>query len=584
MDRPHGYSDDVMPSDRVQASDHFPGLKVIHQRRNSLEGSPRHAIPSINIQGIHPRTTSDTSEPRASLSNPTFRKSFTDLIQFQFPSTWIFRQHLVHRPQSVQSTPRLPTPRPGGISPRDGMYEGIPGALLASEGSSLDASFSHAPSRVEGMIPIITAMDVAADGSVLVGDALGRVEHLDERGDRLSVRQSHQAFVAEFDCLKSKHVGERVACAKYLKPARSGTTTCYLAMNEYFIKVFRVREGASASMAPRGPFKTTTSSSASGSPLTGRKAILPVKVFQGPHQFEMNGLSLSADQETFLSYDDFRVFWWALEAEDTKKATSLFDITPPNIEDVDQVVTSCAFHSYHGSLFLVATSRGCNIGDLRHPPSRAVRTFQNFQILPEYNCVQCPDRDDILTTISDAAFLGDHHIVTRDYLSLKLWDLRKATAPVMTSAVMGYVVDYLEELYNNDEIFHRFRLDVDHETSSVLTGLYGGRVAYWCPNKGEDCVEFYKADADVPVSETPNGGRCDRNEIDNEASKNGIDDDDRRNKVTNIAMAPGARTFCFSTNDHLFSFDNKKLVSRRLTSPPPASRYSSQSTSPESED
>ena len=130
-------------------------------------------------------------------------------------------QHIKHQPVSVTSTPHR-TPRfgssPSSQNIRESFedpFEGLPEGFLATEGGGLSASFSLAPrGRADASLPYISSLQMCgnrgsagADGShgILVGDVLGRIDHLETKGPtpRFFRKHSHQAFVREFECLKS---------------------------------------------------------------------------------------------------------------------------------------------------------------------------------------------------------------------------------------------------------------------------------------------------------------------------------------------------------------------------------------------
>lgn len=66
-----------------------------------------------------------------------------------------------------------------------------------------------------------------------------------------------------------------------------------------------------------------------------------------------------------------------------------------------------------------------------------------------------------------------NHIVTRDYLSVKMWDIR-ATTKMPTSTIQ--VADYLEKnllsLYEEDYIYDKFFLDISPCNNYLVTGSY----------------------------------------------------------------------------------------------------------------
>lgn len=64
---------------------------------------------------------------------------------------------------------------------------------------------------------------------------------------------------------------------------------------------------------------------------------------------------------------------------------------------------------------------------------------------------------EIISSISDVKFSHDgRYLLTRDYLSLKVWDLHMDTKPVETYQVHEHLRSKLCALYENDCIFDKF--------------------------------------------------------------------------------------------------------------------------------
>jgi serine/threonine-protein phosphatase 2A regulatory subunit B len=64
---------------------------------------------------------------------------------------------------------------------------------------------------------------------------------------------------------------------------------------------------------------------------------------------------------------------------------------------------------------------------------------------------------EIISSISDVQFTpsGDQ-ILSRDYLSLKLWDIRKENKPIEIIPIHDYLRPKLCDLYESDCIFDKF--------------------------------------------------------------------------------------------------------------------------------
>lgn len=64
---------------------------------------------------------------------------------------------------------------------------------------------------------------------------------------------------------------------------------------------------------------------------------------------------------------------------------------------------------------------------------------------------------EIISSISDVKFSHNgRYLMTRDYLSVKVWDLNMDTRPVETYSVHEYLRTKLCALYENDCIFDKF--------------------------------------------------------------------------------------------------------------------------------
>ena len=82
------------------------------------------------------------------------------------------------------------------------------------------------------------------------------------------------------------------------------------------------------------------------------------------HAFHINSLAVNCDGETFLSADNLRINLWNAGISD--KAFNVIDTKPPNMQDLQEVITVADFHPSSCQQFLFATSKGSiRLGDLR---------------------------------------------------------------------------------------------------------------------------------------------------------------------------------------------------------------------------
>ncbi|KAE9599948.1 putative transcription factor WD40-like family [Lupinus albus] len=80
---------------------------------------------------------------------------------------------------------------------------------------------------------------------------------------------------------------------------------------------------------------------------------------------------------------------------------------------------------------------------------------------------------EIIASISDIKFSKDgRHILSRDYMTLKLWDINMNSGPVATFQVHEYLRPKLCNLYENDSIFDKFECCLSGDGLRVATGSY----------------------------------------------------------------------------------------------------------------
>lgn len=64
------------------------------------------------------------------------------------------------------------------------------------------------------------------------------------------------------------------------------------------------------------------------------------------------------------------------------------------------------------------------------------------------------------------------YLVSRDYLSVKIWDVNMQTRPVKTVSLHDYLRPMLYDLYTSDIIFDKFEVCCSPDGKSVATGSY----------------------------------------------------------------------------------------------------------------
>jgi len=199
--------------------------------------------------------------------------------------------------------------------------------------------------------------------------------------------------------------------------------------------------------------------------LTARRC----RVYCNAHAYHINSISLNSDCETYISADDLRVNLWNLDI--SNQSFNIVDIKPSNMEDLTEVITSAEFHPSHCSLFAYSSSKG----NIRLADMRASALCDSHSKLFEEQ--EPPGNrnffSEIIASISDIKFgAGGRYILSRDYLTLKLWDINMESSPVKTLKVHEHLRAKLCDLYENDSIFDKFECTISGNGENVATGSY----------------------------------------------------------------------------------------------------------------
>ncbi|WIA11306.1 hypothetical protein OEZ85_011429 [Tetradesmus obliquus] len=359
---------------------------------------------------------------------------------------------------------------------------------------------------------VISAVEFDSDGSYLAtGDKGGRVVlfekvstqpryavGLDQRappplprgpGFEYRYLTEFQSHEPEFDYLKSLEIEEKINKVRWVRS--SNNTKHIIATNDKTIKLWKVYEKKSSMVTgwnverPGGfmhsPRLGGLSAPPPGAGSTQRLRLPTVtphelclasrakRVYANAHTYHINSISVNSDQATFLSADDLRINLWDLEV--TNQSFNIVDIKPANMEDLTEVITSAEFHPQHCNIFAYSSSKGCiRLADMRNSAlcDRHAKAFEEVDASGSKSFFS-----EIIASISDISFSRDgRYILSRDYMSLKLWDLAMEARPVVTLAVHEELRPRLCDLYENDCIFDKFDCCMNGSASYVASGSY----------------------------------------------------------------------------------------------------------------
>ncbi|KAL5725066.1 Serine/threonine protein phosphatase 2A 55 kDa regulatory subunit B beta isoform [Ranunculus cassubicifolius] len=377
-------------------------------------------------------------------------------------------------------------------------------------------------------VDIISTIDFDKTGDYLAtGDRGGRVVIFEKTDASISGRHSRkglekldnsikkrpeyryktefQSHEPEFDYLKSVEIEEKINKVRWCSSLNGSLFV--LSTNDKTIKLWKVTEnkvkqvreidhdphvssenallgqnsfveqehGISATNGYRLEWKNKTPSSMSHENLTeianvgdGASARCR-RVYAHAHDYNVNSISNNSDGELFVSADDLRINLWNTEI--SNQCFNIIDMKPRNMEDLTEVITAAEFHPMYCNILAYSSSRGyVRVVDMR----KSALCDQHARILQDHDVQGSKSFfTEIVASISDIKFVGDgRHILSRDYMNLKLWDLNMEASPVATFKIHEHLRPKLCDLYNNDSIFDKFECCVRGDGLQFATGSY----------------------------------------------------------------------------------------------------------------
>ncbi|XP_038995599.1 serine/threonine protein phosphatase 2A 55 kDa regulatory subunit B beta isoform-like isoform X2 [Hibiscus syriacus] len=339
---------------------------------------------------------------------------------------------------------------------------------------------------------------------------LERMDYPISRHPEFHYKTEFQSHEPEFDYLKSLEIEEKINKIRWCQTANSALFL--LSTNDKTIKFWKVQEKkvkkiSDMNLDPSkavGNVSVASSSSpkpclANGSSFDGSynnlsndfvfpsgglpSLRLPVvvtsqetnlvarcrRVYGHAHDYHINSISNNSDGETFISADDLRINLWNLEI--SNQSFNIVDVKPANMEDLTEVITSAEFHPTHCNMLAYSSSKGLiRLIDMR----KSALCDSHTKLFEE---PEPPGSrsffTEIIASISDIKFSKDgRYILSRDYMTLKLWDINMDTGPVATFEVHEYLRPKLCDLYENDSIFDKFECCLSGDGLRVATGSY----------------------------------------------------------------------------------------------------------------
>lgn len=374
---------------------------------------------------------------------------------------------------------------------------------------------------------IISTVEFDHTGEFLAtGDRGGRVVLFERNETKKNCEYrfytEFQSHDAEFDYLKSLEIEEKINKIKWLK--RFNQSKFLLSTNDKTIKLWKVFEkqikivsennsnnnDELSNFSPKSTANITRQlSSFQTNPnlvtalidsnsatmaeiklprLTYHDTITaaqPKKVYANAHAYHINSISVNSDQETFISSDDLRVNLWNLGIED--QSFNIVDIKPANMEELTEVITSAEFHPLDCNLFMYSSSKGMiKLNDMRMNSlcDNHSKIFEEYVDPSNHNFFT-----EITSSISDVKFSSNgRYIASRDYMTVKIWDINMETEPIKTINIHEQLRERLCDTYENDAIFDKFEVQFSGDSKSVMTGSYNNNFMIYQNSVSPECT------------------------------------------------------------------------------------------------
>jgi len=219
------------------------------------------------------------------------------------------------------------------------------------------------------------------------------------------------------------------------------------------------------------------------------------------------------------------------------------------MEELSEVITSSEFHPQHCNLFMYSSSKGTiRLADMRAAAlcDRQAKIFEETEDAASKSFFS-----EIICSISDIKFSRDgRHIVSRDYMTLKIWDLNMENKPVRTIHIHDYLRSKLCDLYENDFIFDKFETAISNDSNLIVTGSYHNTFnIYDRHSKNEVSLEATKVASKVkkPVKMKP-GKKKTKDELNPDLL-------DYSKKILHVACHPHEHLVAVGASNNLFMFN-----------------------------
>uniref|UniRef100_A0A3B5M111 Serine/threonine-protein phosphatase 2A 55 kDa regulatory subunit B n=1 Tax=Xiphophorus couchianus TaxID=32473 RepID=A0A3B5M111_9TELE len=405
---------------------------------------------------------------------------------------------------------------------------------------------------------IISTVEFNSTGELLAtGDKGGRVvvfqreqesKTQPHRRGEYNVYSTFQSHEPEFDYLKSLEIEEKINKIKWLP--QQNAAYFLLSTNDKTVKLWKISE---RDKRPEGynlkdedgrfrdPSTITTLRVPVLQPMDLMVEATARRVFSNAHTYHINSISVNSDLQTFISTDDLRVNLWNLEITDRQGLTHTHTHTHPHTHRCIYTYTLPLIpkHPFHRHIYAHRNPTGL-ICDFEEPEDPSTRSFFS----------------EIISSISDVKFSHNgRYLMTRDYLTVKVWDLQMENKPLETYQVHDYLRGKLCSLYENDCIFDKFECVWNGSDSVIMTGSYNNFFRMFDRNTKRDVTleasrENSKPRAILKPRKVCVGGKRRKDEI-------SVDSLDFSKKILHTTWHPHENIIAVAATNNLYIFQDK---------------------------
>ncbi|TNM99326.1 hypothetical protein fugu_012359 [Takifugu bimaculatus] len=224
------------------------------------------------------------------------------------------------------------------------------------------------------------------------------------------------------------------------------------------------------------------------------------------------------------------------------------------MEELTEVITAAECHPHQCNVFVYSSSKGTiRLCDMRAAAlcDRHSKFFEEPEDPSSRSFFS-----EIISSISDVKFShSGRYMMTRDYLSVKVWDLNMENRPVETYQVHEYLRSKLCSLYENDCIFDKFECCWNGSDSAIMTGSYNNFFRMFDRNTRRDITleasrESSKPRATLKPRKVSTGGKRKKDEI-------SVDSLDFNKKILHTAWHPKDNVIAVAATNNLYIFQDK---------------------------